>query len=135
MAHAHSHEVPAIAAPLEANANAQQQALRLSQDQPYRELESMSTYLPVEQKPHLPPNMRQWTRWEYFSEFLGYWKYGLITKIMGWTLLVVGIVMLSAFAPGGLLAIMAAARLIDLSWWHNFIFFQFGHNRTLVLVD
>lgn len=135
MAHDHAHaETPAIAGPLDFNAGAQQQALRLAQDGTPGQ-DNMSTFMPVEQKPNLPPNMRQWTRWEYLSEFLGYWKYGLVTKLLGWALLVIGVLMLGTFAPGGLLAIMAAARLIDLAWWNNFIVYQFGHNRTLVLVD
>jgi hypothetical protein len=97
--------------------------------------DSQTTFLPIEQKPNLPPNMRSWTRWEYLSEYIGYWKYGLVTKAAGLLLLVIGFIMLGTFAPGGLLCIIVAGRLLDLAWWYNFITKQFGTNRTLVLVD
>lgn len=97
--------------------------------------EMQTTFMPVDQKPELPPNMRQWTRWEYLLEYLGYWKYGMLTKALGWVLIPVGILMLGVFPLGGLLCLIIAGRLLDLAWWYNFIVFQFGKNRTLVLVD
>ena len=132
----HNHgPTPAIPATADANAGSQAQLVQLGGGQVNMGSADQTTFLPIEQKPNLPPNMRSWTRWEYLSEYIGYWKYGVITKAVGWLLVLIGVLMLGVFAPGGLLCIIVAARLIDLAWWYNFITKQFGTNRTLVLVD
>ncbi len=130
-----AHEHIAIAPQLADNASAQSQLVSMPSNPSQAESDMQSTFMPVEQKPNLPPNMRQWTRWEYLSEFVGFWKYGIITKAMGLILVVIGALMLSTFPIGGFLCLIVAGRLLDLAWWYNFIVFQYGKNRTIVLVD
>lgn len=97
--------------------------------------EQHNTMLPAESKPDLPPNMRNWTRWEYLEEFVGYWKYEHVTRILAVALLALGILTLEVFTPGALLMIAVSARFFDLAWWYNLIVHKFGNHRSLVLVD
>jgi len=118
------------------HAGAQQQLDVLGRDQPSVEQSNrMSTYLPMDVAPNVPPNMRMHTRWAYLEEYIGYWKYDHVCKIVGAALLAAGITTLNVFAPGALLMIAVSARIIDLGWWANFIWAKFGNNRSLVLVD
>jgi len=118
------------------HAGAQQQLETLGRDQPRLEQsDRLSTFLPVESAPNVPPNMRMHTRWAYLEEYVGYWKLDHICKVVGAVLLAAGITTLSAFTPGALLMIAVSARLIDLGWWYNFIWSKYGYYRTLVLID
>jgi hypothetical protein len=122
---------------LNQQAGAQQGISTLAKDQPGVEMdaERMSTFLPVESRPDLPPNMRMWTRWQYLDEYIHYWRWGLITKALAIVLLIVGVLMIPFFVPGALLTLAVSARLGSLSWMYNFIVWTFGKYRTLVLVD
>ena len=123
-------------AQLDTNAGASSQAERLFADRPADEgSEYMSSMLPMESKPGLPPTMKNWTRWQYLEEFVGYWKYEHMARVIGITLLVIGFLMLNVFLPGALLTIAVAARQIDLAWWYGEITRRFGQHRSLVLVD
>ena len=123
-------------AQLDANAGAQHGAARLFKDQAHNEGEDyLTTMLPMESRPDLPPNMRNWTRWGYIEEYAGYWKYEHITRVLGIALLALGFLTINVFTPGALLMLAASGRLLDLSWWYNFIVHKFGNNRSLVLVD
>ncbi len=118
------------------NAGSQSQATRLFSDKAKQEgSEYLSTMLPLDPRPDLPPNMRNWTRWNYVEEYAGYWKYEQVTRLMGIALLALGFITLNVFTPGALLMIAASGRLLDLSWWYNFIVHKFGNNRSLVLID
>lgn len=131
-------DVPITVTPgmLNAHAGSQQQLETLLRDQPLLEAgDRMSTMLPVENNPNLPPNIRQHTRWEYLEEYIGYWKLDHACRVFGAVLLAVGIATLNVFTPGALLMIAVSARLIDLSWWYNFIWSKYGYSRTLTLVD
>ncbi len=131
-------EVPVNVTPgmLNAHAGSQQQLETLLRDQPGLEgSDRMSTMLPVENDPNLPPNIRQLTRWEYLEEYIGYWKFDHVCRVLGAFLLAFGIASLNVFAPGALLMIAVSARLIDLGWWYNFIWSKFGTYRTITLVD
>lgn len=93
------------------------------------------SFLPMEVSRKLPPNLRQWTRWEYLSEYVEWWKQGVTSKVLALVLFSLGILTLDTFAPGGLLMIAAAARHQDLAWMYDFIAKKFGQSRTLILVD
>jgi hypothetical protein len=119
-----------------AHAGAQAQLEVLGRDQPgLEQSDRMSTYLPMDTAPNVPPNMRMHTRWAYLEEYLGYWKFDHVCKVVGAFLLAAGITTLNVFAPGALLMIAVSARIIDLGWWYNFIWSKFGNNRSLVFVD
>ncbi len=121
---------------LDTHAGGQSQAERLFADRPGEQgSEYLSTMLPMEAKPDLPPTMKNWTRWQYLEEFVGYWKYEHMARIIGITLLVIGFLMLNVFLPGALVTIAVAARQIDLAWWYGEIARRFGYHRSLVLVD
>ena len=121
---------------LDTHAGAQSQSERIFADKPQDESEEyMSTMLPIEAKPNLPPTMKNWTRWQYLEEFVGYWKYEHIARVIGITLLIIGFLMLNVFLPGALVTIAVAARQIDLAWWYGEIARRFGQHRSLVLVD
>lgn len=117
------------------HAGAHQQISSLAMDQPRKEEEKMSTFVPVEARPEVPPNMRQWIRLKYLEEYFGYWKYGKLCKYLGVVLVVLGILTLSVFPIGGLVMFAVAGRMVSLAWWYNFIVYTFGKSRTLVLVD
>ena len=117
------------------NAGAQQQISTLSRDQPWLESKRMSTFLPMDPRPDLPPNMRNWTRFHYVEEYIGYWKYEQVTRVLGISLLALGVLALPVFTPGALVTLAVAGRYLDLCWWYNFIVHKFGINRTLALVD
>ena len=120
----------------QAHAGAQQQLAMLTEDEKAKATpDRMSTFLQVETKPDLPPNMRMSTRWNYLEEYFGYWLYHKYTVVGAVALLVAGIATLGIFWPGALLMIGVAGRLADLAWWNNFIINTFGKSRTLVLVD
>lgn len=116
------------------HAGAQQQVAMLGRTEGV-DAKRMSTFLPVESKPGIPPTMRMHSRWDYLTEYFNFWKAGILTKIAGVALLVLGVICLPVFAPGGLLMIAVGARFNDLAWWNNFIINRFGKSRTLVLVD
>jgi hypothetical protein len=85
--------------------------------------------------PGQSPNMRQSTRWNYLSEYIGYWidhkRYLVYAVVFAGA----GIWALHTWAPIGLLMIMVAAKFKTMSWMDNFIIKKFGANRSLVLVD
>lgn len=120
---------------LNQQAGAHQQISTLVKDQPEKEALRQSTFLPVESDPNLPPNMRMWKRLEYLEEYIHYWRWGIITRIIAVPLLIAGVLTLPVFAPGALVMFAVAARLLDLSWWYHFIVYSFGKSRTIVLVD
>jgi hypothetical protein len=127
---------PQVQSQLDANAGAQSQTERLFADRAGDESsEYMSTMLPMDSKPDLPPTMKNWTRWQYLEEFVGYWKYEHMARVIGISLLVIGFLMLNVFLPGALVTIAVAARQIDLAWWYGEIARRFGQHRSLVLVD
>ena len=135
---AHGPAVPIKVTPGMHNASvaAQQQLETITRDQPKLETgDRMTTMLPMEVKPDLPPNIRQLTRWDYLEEYIGYWKLDHVCRVLGAFLLAFGIASLNVFAPGALLMIAVSARLIDLGWWNNFIWSKYGHYRTITLVD
>ncbi len=121
---------------MDAHAGAQQSASKLFRDTGRQQSEEyLSTMLPLDSRPDLPPNMRNHTRWAYVEEYMGYWKYEQICRLMGIALLVLGFVTLNVFLPGALLMLAVSARLLDLSWWYGFIAHKFGNFRSLVLID
>ena len=93
------------------------------------------SFMPMEVSRKVPPNLRQFTRWEYFSEYVEWWKQGVTSKIQSIVLFGLGLLTLETFPPGGLLMIMVAARHQDLAWMYDFIAKKFGNSRTLILVD
>lgn len=136
MSHSPAVQVSITSGLQNAHSGSQQQIEALTADQPQLEAGNrMSTMLPVEVNPNVPPNIRQHTRWEYLEEYIGYWKLDHVCRVVGAFLLAVGIATLNVFAPGALLTIAVAARLIDLGWWYNFIWSKYGHYRTVTLVD
>ncbi|MBI5229569.1 hypothetical protein HY991_05640 [Candidatus Micrarchaeota archaeon] len=117
------------------HSGAQQQISVLARDQPKKEEERMSTFLPVEVKPEVPPNMRMWTRLKYLEEYFGFWKYGKICKPLSVVLGALGVVALGVFPLGGLIMLAVSGRLYSLAWWYDFIIYTFGKSRTLVIID
>src|SRR3990167_9114618 len=122
--HTHSH----TQASQDLNAGAQQQLAQLVRMQGNAEAQAQSTMLPVESRPDLPPNIRNWTRWEYLEEYIGFWKYEHVTRMLGIIFLALGFLCLPYFTPGALLMIAVAGRYLDLAWWYNFIVHKFGNN-------
>ncbi|MEK6843461.1 MAG: hypothetical protein AABY04_03145 [Candidatus Micrarchaeota archaeon] len=97
--------------------------------------QSMKTFGYVEVDPKVRANMRASTRWDYVSEYIGYW----IDNKRFWIFAIMfaggGILMLPIFAPVGLLMIMLGAKYRNVAWMDKFVYAKFGKNRSLVLVD
>ncbi len=95
----------------------------------------MKTLSYLEVDPKVRANMRASTRWDYVSEYIGYW----IDNKRFWVLAVLfvgaGILLLDVFAPVGLLMIAVGAKYRNIAWMDNFIYAKFGRYRSLVLVD
>ena len=89
----------------------------------------------AEVDPKQSPNLRQSTRWDYLTEYIGYWVDNKKFLAYFGIFLVVGIWALNIFAPVGLLMIMIAAKFKSMAWMDNFIVTKFGANRSLVLFD
>jgi hypothetical protein len=117
------------------NAGAQQQLVALGEAGNLGDAKRMSTFLPVESKPNIPPNMRMHYRWDYLLEYIGYWKAKILDQVAAAVLIVLGVLCLPVFAPGALLMIAVGARFNDLAWMNDFIINKFGKSRTIVLVD
>lgn len=93
------------------------------------------SFMPMEVSRKLPPNLRQFTRWEYASEYVEWWKQGVTSKAQSVLFFGLGLLTLETFAPGALLMFALAARHQDLAWMYDFIAKKFGHSRTITLVD
>ena len=95
----------------------------------------MKTLAYLQVDPKVRANMRASTRWDYLSEYIGYW----IDNKRFWVLAVLfvgaGILLLNVFAPVGLLMIAVGAKYRNIAWMDNFIYAKFGRYRSLVLVD
>lgn len=95
----------------------------------------MKTTAYLEVDPEVRANMRASPRWDYLSEYIGYF----IDNKRFWTLailfVIAGVLLLEVFAPVGLLMIAAGAKYRNMAWMDNFIYSKFGKNRSLVLVD
>ncbi|MBI5036754.1 hypothetical protein HZC09_05415 [Candidatus Micrarchaeota archaeon] len=94
-----------------------------------------TTFMPVDVAENVPPSLRQWTRWEYLSEYVEWWKQGVTSGVQAVVLFGLGLLTLDKFAPGALLMFALAARHQDLSWMYNFIAKKFGMSRTIMLID
>ncbi len=93
------------------------------------------SFMPMEVPRTLPPNLRQWTRWEYASEYVEWWRQGVTSKVQSVLFFGLGLLTLEAFPPGALLMFALSARHHDLAWMYDFIAKKFGYSRTLVMVD
>ncbi len=93
------------------------------------------SYLPMEAERTLPPNLRQFTRWEYAIEYVEWWKQGITSKIQTILFFGLGLLTLETFPPGALLMFILAGRHKDLAWMYDFIAKKFGMSRTITLVD
>lgn len=85
--------------------------------------------------PGVRANMRAATRWDYVSEYIGYWIDNKRQLLLTVVFALVGVFLLGVFWPVGLLMIMLAGKYKNQSWWNKFVYGKFGKNRTLVLVD
>ncbi len=95
----------------------------------------MKTFQYVEVDPKVRANMRAQTRWDYVNEYIGYWSDNKRFWIFAILLVAGGILMLSVFAPVGLLMIMLGAKFRNVAWMDKFVYSKFGNYRSLVLVD
>ncbi|MEK6954800.1 MAG: hypothetical protein AABX01_07340 [Candidatus Micrarchaeota archaeon] len=95
----------------------------------------MKTFSYVELDPKVRANMRAATRWDYVNEYIGYWSDNKRFWIFAISLVAGGIMMLSVFAPVGLLMIMLGAKYRNVAWMDKFVYGRFGKFRSLVLVD
>lgn len=95
----------------------------------------MKTFAYVEMDPKIRANMRGSTRWDYVNEYIAYWSDNKRFWIFAILFLVGGILMLSVFAPVGLLMIMVGAKYRNVAWMDKFVYAKFGKFRSLVLVD
>ncbi len=93
------------------------------------------SYMPMEVSRNLPPNLRQFTRWEYLSEYVEWWKQGVTSKVQSVLFVGLGLLTLTTFPPGALLMFAMAGRHLDLAWMYDFIAKKFGQSRTITLVD
>lgn len=93
------------------------------------------SYLPMEVERTLPPNLRQFTRWEYLAEYVEWWRQGITSKIQTILFFALGLLTLETFPPGALLMFILAGRHKELAWMYDFIAKKFGYSRTLTLVD
>lgn len=93
------------------------------------------SYMPMEVERTLPPNLRQFTRWEYLAEYVEWWRQGITSKIQTILFFALGLLTLETFPPGALLMFMLAGRHKELAWMYDFIAKKFGYSRTLTLVD
>lgn len=95
----------------------------------------MKSFQYVEVDPKVRANMRAATRWDYFNEYIAYWMDNKRFWIYAILLVGGGILMLSVFAPVGLLMIMLGAKYRNVAWMDKFVYGKFGVNRSLILVD
>ncbi|MFH1106713.1 MAG: hypothetical protein V1787_02355 [Candidatus Micrarchaeota archaeon] len=95
----------------------------------------MKTMAYVGVDPKVRANMRASNRWDYLSEYAGYWIDNKRFTIFSVALLVAGFLLLNVFAPVALLMIILGAKYRNVAWMDNFIYSKFGRYRTLVLVD
>jgi hypothetical protein len=95
----------------------------------------MKTFQYIEVDPKVRANMRAQTRWDYVNEYIAYWMDNKRFWIFAILLVSSGILMLSVFAPVGLLMIMLGAKYRNVAWMDKFVYSKFGHYRSLVLVD
>lgn len=93
------------------------------------------SYMPMEVERTVPPSLRQWTRWEYLSEYVEWWRQGVTSKVQSVLFAALGLLTLETFPPGALLMFALSARHVDLAWMYDFIAKKFGRSRTLTLVD
>ncbi|MDP2717510.1 MAG: hypothetical protein Q8P02_02085 [Candidatus Micrarchaeota archaeon] len=93
------------------------------------------SYLPMEAERTLPPNLRQFTRYEYAIEYVEWWKQGITSKVQTILFFGLGLLTLETFPPGALLMFILAGRHKDLAWMYDFIAKKFGMSRTITLVD
>ena len=92
-----------------------------------------STYAEID--PNVRANMRASTRWDYISEYVGYWIDNKRQLILTVAFLLGGLAALSIFFPVGLLMIALAGKYKNQAWWNRFVYGKFGHNRSLVLFE
>ncbi|MFH0972282.1 MAG: hypothetical protein V1835_07010 [Candidatus Micrarchaeota archaeon] len=95
----------------------------------------MKSFAYVEVDPKVRANMRAQTRWDYLNEYIAYWSDNKRFWIFAILLVGGGILMLSVFAPVGLLMIMLGAKYRNVAWMDKFVYAKFGKYRSLVLVD
>jgi hypothetical protein len=95
----------------------------------------MKTMAYMEMDPNVRANMRASTRWDYLSEYIGYWIDNKRFNVLALLFVGGGIVLLNTFAPVGLLMIAVGAKYRNTAWMDNFIYSKFGRYRSLVLVD
>ncbi len=93
------------------------------------------SYMPMEVERTVPPNLRQFTRWEYLAEYVEWWRQGVTSKAQAVLFAALGLLTLQTFPPGALLMFALAGRHQDLAWMYDFIAKKFGQSRTLTLVD
>ncbi|MFH0972050.1 MAG: hypothetical protein ABIG96_00420 [Candidatus Micrarchaeota archaeon] len=95
----------------------------------------MKTFGYVEVDPKVRANMRAQNRWDYMNEYIAYWVDNKRFWIFAILFVSAGILMLSIFAPVGLLLIMLGAKYRNVAWMDKFVYAKFGKYRSLVLVD
>jgi len=82
--------------------------------------------------PGVRANMRASTRWDYLSEYVGYFIDYYRFLLFAILLAAVGLVMIGVLWPLGLLMIALAGKYKNMSWWDDFIVRKFGKNRTII---
>ena len=95
----------------------------------------MKTAAYAEVDPGVRGNMRAATRWDYVSEYIGYWIDNKRQLLLCVIFAAIGVLLLGIFWPVGLLMIMMSGKYKNQAWWNKFVYGKFGKNRTLVLVD
>jgi len=95
----------------------------------------MKTAVPLEIDPEVRANMRAATRWDYVSEYIGYWIDNKRFWVMAVLFVGAGVLLLDVFAPVALLMIAVGAKYRNMAWMDNFTYSTFGRNRSLVLLE
>src|SRR3989344_4823525 len=86
----------------------------------------MKTFAYVEMDPKVRAHMRAATRWDYLNEYIAYWSDNKRFWIFAILFTAGGILMLSVFAPVGLLMIMLGAKYRNVAWMDKFVYAKFG---------
>ncbi|MGB9576934.1 MAG: hypothetical protein ACP5O3_03910 [Candidatus Micrarchaeia archaeon] len=93
------------------------------------------TSLGLKYDSHLRPTMRASTRWDYLTEYIGFYIDHYRFLLYAIILVIGGILLLNVFAPVALLMIALGAKYKSMSWWDRFIYNDFGKERSLVLMN
>lgn len=106
------------------------------QEGPQSPPNQMTTFVPMQVKPNVPPMFKTDKRWTYLTEYINDFYIGSKKSLFKAIIyLALGLFILNKFAPGALLMIALAGRYYNISWWQNEVLGPvFSGGRALLLV-